>query len=1524
MLFMFLAITSMRLYHLVGVLFAVICDGLRHFRTLKDPLRTKRPSDIQSFFEAEASATAKLLNNGDNAVQTTSKLARKSKVSTGLADNVEKVSEIQKATTGNILDAGSKYAPGLGSSSLLAGSANLAVAGVSQAGGNDVGGSASFPPRYAGMISDPAAKLLEDDDDSVQTAGQFTKKNKFSTALIKDLAKVSAIEKATTGDILKAGLKYAPGSGYSLSPLAGSSSLAVAAIAQAAGKAIVDADHMKGIAPLNAPRFKPIPVTLSGPELSDLLVTALGDSAWSDCTSNPSSPKCAAVRARMEGYMDQMLSVNAQALPTVFGNMAQFYNQLTISKQQLIAIWLTLQGDKSVKKRERQGLEQTIPLLLKSIDQQTRQLEGAFDVVNKDIQSRYDILGPEMERLTKEQETASQSISDFGTRMTGTNQLKMAVLIRKFQNSLGESLAGVTNDAKDILEDTDNGLSEIHDSFDLYSGEYDPKLDMLKKGVQTLRSTANSQVKGIKESFKAAESALLYAAKSQDKDFRKDADRAMFDIPRAFNLTLNKGMKELDQNATRRFAPIATELRDKLETINRTLTKLFPLIEAHSLGATKDVNDMRDYLLSLMTDVVKDVDIKSVFYSKEIRDTAKLQADEMARTRQLGSYSVGRSDRVRQSANQKAQSARTRSSRLYSQLVDTVASGMTNMTLDVDAVVAKATLSAAGVADGTTSQLAEIKSKFFKSAVSTVDSMNDASESLATQKQLTSSRIKQLADISRVSTNQQEANLNAAIADAGITSDSLLSAANQNARDLSASSLLSITKTQNGFGLKSDALVSSLDSIFGNFQSDVLGASRDAKASVTDAYESVDSVGDMQRLVGNRVGDLSDEFSDYRKSNEEEFDAIMHALSSSESAINTTGVQAGTQLNASISSGLNSFLSSIQSTLDSTTSKNIDVVNDLMTTINENYADATTHTARITMENLKLQNELSDVISELTNSTPAANLEPLLRAIFNNETIHHMVGVRNPFDFFLNVSKNNEEAELVNIQTAGKTAGDGVQKLSSDANRDLDLFNGTLITALSDLKRVVDRLARDKDTIQVALSPSGEKAQLESRFNDLTARMVNISTSVRSAASDSFAKIFSDLSDTRSDVLRRSNETRQNVSERFDRVESLIAENLAMLNGGMSSMTSGFGGATKSQDKILRLQDEKFMTVAKDIAAALFTNQMNGDDDTVRDKATKSLGIVVGLIQALKNHDKGNELYYAELKGKIRDMKAQVDTTLGITADGMNQTIDSLGAARLREEIARSQFVDNLVAQFGPLLNSNAMNIGQSRNRLLALSKASSVAAAQAEADTYTMEGRWKSMSDQARARLSELIDSVRKGNLSVGEALGLAREAGITQMKSAQQAVEVMNHGMLKYLDGLHAAFDGSQDRLAATQRVVNQSLNETASKLITELDGLRTRNTLVSDSVKTFAGQGNLDKYMDEVHQLQEQVQGNQTAVNGMLEQIQHAVDQYESEMSKRETDYETYIQVTIDNVTSNVANREQLLRKRIFDEPNVPTVP
>jgi hypothetical protein len=262
----------------------------------------------------------------------------------------------------------------------------------------------------------------------------------------------------------------------------------------------------------------------------------------------------------------------------------------------------------------------------------------------------------------------------------------------------------------------------------------------------------------------------------------------------------------------------------------------------------------------------------------------------------------------------------------------------------------------------------------------------------------------------------------------------------------------------------------------------------------------------------------------------------------------------------------------------------------------------------------------------------------------------------------------------------------------------------------------------------------------------------------------------------------------------------------------------------------------------------------------------------------------------------------------------VNKTFSEVGHLNLNNSIARAKYIDDLISEFGPELDRKENLLLETRAKLDNGLRISGQVFSTAKAAQYSLQGKWMRLSAQTRTKLAALIDMLRHGQLTIEEAIAASRKIDVSDITSAQQAVDMLINGVMAYQGGLHAAFDGIGERMQNVTDYVNETLDLVGTDLFLKLYGVQNQDLRVKDMITSLTDLANKTSLIGEVQQLQNDIQANQTIISSTLSQISESIDLFESRLNKQENDYENFVQDTINQASKNVTQKGIELRQKL----------
>jgi hypothetical protein len=308
------------------------------------------------------------------------------------------------------------------------------------------------------------------------------------------------------------------------------------------------------------------------------------------------------------------------------------------------------------------------------------------------------------------------------------------------------------------------------------------------------------------------------------------------------------------------------------------------------------------------------------------------------------------------------------------------------------------------------------------------------------------------------------------------------------------------------------------------------------------------------------------------------------------------------------------------------------------------------------------------------------------------------------------------------------------------------------------------------------------------------------------------------------------------------------------------------------------------------------------------------LHAILGLVTSLQDTDKDGHDFESKLRSDLSAKYSEIDERLGEVSNEVNETFSTVGKENLKASIARAQYVDNLISEIGPELEAKENELNGFREKLEASLKKSGRAFGSSKASQYSLQGTWNRLSSKTQSKLATLIDLVRRGQLTIEEAITASRKIDVSEIESADQAVQMLINGVLAYQRGVHEAFDGVGDMMKNVTDYVNATLDSVGTDLFVKLYGVQDQEGRVRNMMVSLHDLSDNTSLLDRVQTLQNEIQSNQTMVSNSITEIGDAIDQFEAKLNKQENDYENFVQDAIAKASSNVKTRGIELRRKL----------
>jgi Mg2+ and Co2+ transporter CorA len=597
--------------------------------------------------------------------------------------------------------------------------------------------------------------------------------------------------------------------------------------------------------------------------------------------------------------------------------------------------------------------------------------------------------------------------------------------------------------------------------------------------------------------------------------------------------------------------------------------------------------------------------------------------------------------------------------------------------------------------------------------------------------------------------------------------------------------------------------------------------------------------------------------------------------------------------------------------------ENGDAISKILNVLGEKREDEFGTKMKIAKSNFEIRNRISSILATIAKVSVSPPVRDLLSALFHNATVSRRATVENFFKTYSARISERHDAALNETNDVRNRTSQLIDMHFGRANETLMSFLSALDESKSDIRDIDSQVLGD--VMRLAMYDKAAIIdKLERKVKQFEDRISNDSSSALNRTRDQVSRLRETLSSAQKEVIGKATETALNNTKRLQSIEDDMYASNEQLRNATIQLQRIFANVSRLRENELSRNSKKFNAIIGDIGANILKSLLDVDQQGLHANTTQNqfrvMQAIIGLVDSLREMNLDGVDFESKLRQQLASKYSDTDSRIMSLSINVNKTFSEVGHLNLNNSIARAKYIDDLISEFGPELDRKENLLLETRAKLDNGLRISGQVFSTAKAAQYSLQGKWMRLSAQTRTKLAALIDMLRHGQLTIEEAIAASRKIDVSDITSAQQAVDMLINGVMAYQGGLHAAFDGIGERMQNVTDYVNKTLDSVGTDLFLKLYGVQNQDLRVKDMITSLTDLANKTSLIGEVQQLQNDIQANQTIISSTLSQISESIDLFESRLNKQENDYENFVQDTINQASKNVTQKGIELRQKL----------
>jgi len=1263
---------------------------------------------------------------------------------------------------------------------------------------------------------------------------------------------------------------------------------------------------------------------LRDPTVLDELRTLMSDSRFGTCDSDPSNPQCMAVRDQTEQKIVQQQNRIDVDLLNSRAYMDSLKKELINKVADVKHMNETLYGSIFAP-----GLIEQYKAILDAITQLQVVLEGADKNLDNEIQVRGDLYNQQMSEIANQQQASADSAQNALLKLQAMNLAAESAQIQGIANSYGHSLVDLSDQAQSVLSDNEKQLSELSEQMTQASQDANDELAVITESASVAKEDARTVAAVGNATFKAAEQNLFQAAQDQLGVFKKFADGLVADGKKTMNQTLTETIQDLSDRIIDLRSRLMDQFNNNNEEILTNITKLKESTAKIIPDAIKQTNDLVDNANAKVATAQANAQTQSKSVQQLVADTSKLMNDLMSQITALSASAKDGQTQARAKLDQDISGVQSSASAQISNINSGTSDELGSLNGQLAQIMKATNSQTMNAQDSYMARLADLRASSAGDSSAALNAIGDANDATSTLGQLNSAKLQQLGDSNTAKISASALMIQGGLQDAADAANEIASQQGASTRQFGLATSQQIADSQQQNNGKVAMLGARVDSQFADVNDSIGKSQKLSQAQLLDLQNAADALSQGSSAVQDKANQVDQNVRQLSAQQLLNFQNLLGSIQTSSSAIGSTSSAAQAQLQSTIASVLNSRLAAMQGTLGSTSQS---VLAQLAAASDDAKASADQLTASSTKMNgnfQKTQTDMSALLATLTSAstnvgTNSQNLQALLSSMTNEQVIQLQMKISK----LMGDSNNSESAlrDYLNAMITNKT-----DAARTDAQAAF-MANQEALTAA--INQATGEISSTRDLAARAIATNGmvqtNTTQLfndfettEDRIKTLSSMHADVLQNLTINITNWKAGVMEKIADIQSEIAEGSATLPKLAEEKLNNITLLVTMSQNDLKQYLAQFQASLDQAKAIQDHFQDSQSGRIIAAMTGVSQAIVTasvrmaSQVAQSNMNANEKA-KALTAVLG--QMCDSIDKANSQASADdasVVARIHNMSLTANGTIGNMAADINNMMTGLATDKLKKDIALSQSMEDAVTNAGVGINASANSLTLAQQAIHNTVAKAAEGWANNKKNVYTLGGFLFSLSQESQQKLLYILQQLQHGRLSMDQALSLARQTDIAQIKSAQDVVSVLVGAMDSYDEAVEDIFGNSYERLSAASQKISDQLNGTASDLVTLAALLDYNSTVLSNRVAKFGNITNqfMDMAQQNISQLQDYIFDQQAQVTRALAGLSSLMDYSEKDVQLRQQQFSNWIDGLIANEKNVIANKTEQLKDALL---------
>jgi hypothetical protein len=1265
-------------------------------------------------------------------------------------------------------------------------------------------------------------------------------------------------------------------------------------------------------------------LSIRDPSVADQLQGLMTDSRFGACANDATNPECMQVREEAEQKIVLQQNIIDTDIVTNKAYMESLRGELIAKVDELKKMNDTLQGSMFAP-----GLVEQFEALSYGLTELETLMDGANDGITNEVAKRGSLYSQALTTVATAQKESAKSAQNAMTKLANSNLFAQSAQIRAIQNMFGRSLADLGSQTSNMLSDNQDRLTDLtKDISDSTEGAMQ-ELGVIAESASYAREDAKAVAASGNATFKAAEAKLFQTAQAQLDIYKKYADTLIAAAKKDTNSTLTNAIRDISDKIVGLRGDLIQQFSDNTDAVFQNITKLKDAAGSIVPDAIKTGQDLTDRANVKVGAAQSAATSATQSISRLTSDTAQMLQDLMAQIRAISQTSQDSQGQAKTKLDDQYSEIDQRTQTLSSDMVSGVNEELANMEGQIQSTKEQTSAQTQESKDELVEKLAGIDADSGESSLVALNAVSDATAAANTLNGLNAARLKTVTDTHRAALQDASNSVSGALQNAAETSEELDTEAGQKNRALEmqagqtvADSSAQNTRTVNALNQKVD----------GDFQDVADSTHRSQQLSLAqlgDLKAALNALSSGSSAVDSKTKDLEAMLREMGSDQIAKMQQLLSQLDSSQSAIDSTSSAAQSQITAQITDLLGGRMNALNNQLNQNAAGVNSDLNAATDDIRKTTEGIKKSSTSLDGDFQKTDSDMNALLATLDGagvgmSSSAASLQALLSSMTDREVVEFKMKIRQ-----LGSDSSDSQGKLRAYLSAM------IQEKTDKAKVDAEsvfLANQKALTEA--LNSASDEISKTKSLAGLALVDNQIVTANSSKlFNDFIETEEKLSN-----ASDAHTVVLNELqqniTDWKSTIVDRINQIQAQVAQgaaalptyaqdRLTNISTIITMSQDDLKGFLAQFQDALDRAKAIQDHFQDSQSGRIISAMTGVSQAITTasirmaSQVAQSDMNANDKAKALTKILSELCDSIDEANANAGKDDDAITARIRSMSSQVNGTVDSISQQVNQMVTGLATDKLNKDISLANNMQQAVTDAGVGINASANSIELAQEAIHRAAEKSSAGWADNSKKVYTLGGFLFSLSQQSQQKLLYILQQLQHGRLSMDQALALARQADISQIKSAQDVVSVLVGAMDGYDETVQSIFGNSFDRLENATVGLSSRVDSMVGDLVTLAAVLDFNSSMLAHRVDRFANISNdfITTSQNNVSDLETYIYNQQAEVTHAMATLNSLLDYSEKDVNLRQQQFDNWIDSLIKSETSVIATKTSALKTALL---------